>query len=354
MQLRLAADYWVVDRDGELVSATPLIDAAAQAGISHGPADALVTVKGPLESAPSAASSPIADRFSSVCATAATLDRRLVPLATPINNGPVSKHGQDASSTDSVPASAGARLRFDARNGCEQWNTLLALTPALALVSSAPYCRGNRVANSARAHGYRTHHGIPTGARAFEYIDSLADAASPANSSDPSDAAAIEWPIAFTPAADSRTNSSMLEWRLPDTALPSQLCRLAADLEAILERVARGHVHVGRYATSSSSVAAGSADDITVGHVTNAEVALPRAAIVSQLTETAIDIGLDATGVAAYLERMGFDIENYHPIASRIDGRQFVTQADARELRLEYAGRLEEDVQNLTSADVLE
>lgn len=29
----------------------------------------------------------------------------------PINDGPVSEHGQDASSTDSVPASAGARLR---------------------------------------------------------------------------------------------------------------------------------------------------------------------------------------------------------------------------------------------------
>jgi len=45
---------------------------------------------------------------------------------------------------------------------------------------------------------------------------------------------------------------------------------------------------------------------------------------------------------------MGFSVGDYHPISTRIDGRQYVTRADARDLRLEYASRLEEDVDKLS------
>lgn len=346
MQTRLAIDYWVVDRDGELASAAPLVDAAERTGISRGNAESLLTIETALESVDTRRRT-LTDELVAACEAAAAQDQRLVPLATPINDeGPCNT--QTAASEDSPPASAGARLHFEAAAVCEQWNALLALTPALALVSSAPYVRGNRVANSARTHSYRTHHGIPAGARAFEYVDSVGSLTA--------SAAADEWPIALhrTGTPHRPDNSATLEWQLPDTTLPSQLCRLAADLENVLEQVARGHVRVGRYATQRRSATAGDTDDITVGHVTNAEVALPRAEIVAQLTETAIDIGLDATGVADYLERMGFAIDTYHPIASRIDGRQYVTRADARELRLEYAGRLEEDVRDLGSSNWLE
>ncbi|OVE83402.1 hypothetical protein [Natronolimnobius baerhuensis] len=340
MEIRLEVDYWVVDRDGELVSADPVVDVAGRASMSRGSADSLLTIETPFAPADDRRRALI-DELVAACETATALDCRLVPLATPINGGSPYRCRRD-SSDDSLPASAGARLQIHADAVLEQWNALLALTPALALVSSAPYVQGTRVANSARAHSYRTQHGIPTGERALEYVESIG--ALP--SSDTPD----EWPIALHRTCDSNgsSDSTTLEWLLPDTSLPSQLLRLTADVECVLEQVARGHVRVGRYATPRRSATAGDTDDITIGHVTNAEIALPRAEIVAQLTETAIDIGLDATGVADYLERMGFAVDSYHPIASRIDGRQFVTQADAQELRLEYAGRLEEDVRNLS------
>jgi hypothetical protein len=41
---------------------------------------------------------------------------------------------------------------------------------------------------------------------------------------------------------------------------------------------------------------------------------------------------------------MRFDVDAYRPVTHELDGREELTLADARELRLEYAGRLERDV----------
>lgn len=376
MKTRIAAEYWVVDSDGDLVPAGPLVDASE--GTGQRAANPLLEVRTPRCETATALRHALVERLEGVLETAARMDRRLVPLATPINGAsfhPQSDaHDADGSRTrppataatdesiDCASTCAGARVQVERRRVTDQLNTLVALTPALALVNSSPYRRGERVANGARSDCYRVAQRTAGVDRRWQYVDSV-DAWRQRLEQREEQSGAGETALAYggdepavhtAPPADGswtpvglRDEPSALEWRAPDTALPSQLLRLTADLETVMDRLHRGMVHVGRYGSGERHRDTDAGDDITVGHVTNTEIALPRTEIVAELIATAIDVGLDATSVAAYLERMGFAVDDYHPIATRIDGRQYVTRADARELRLEYAGRLEEDVSEL-------
>ena len=372
MNTSIEVEYWVIDDDGDLAPAGALPDASERA--AHGDVEPLVEVTTPRCETRAELRRGLVESLEDVLSAARARGRRLVPLATPINgDGDWTEDGDEngaetaadrihrAISGSDAPCSsvsAGAHVHVDQRSVTEQLNALHALTPALALVNSSPYRRGERVANGARTHCYRRV--AANGSRGWRYVDSIeawTDACrrryeaikerALANGLEPSAFADVSPDdVGWAPVAV-HDESATLEWRSPDAALPSQLLQLTADLETVMDRLHRGTVRVGQYDGAARHRGEGGGDDITVGHVTNAEIALPRADIVADLTETAIDIGLDATGVAAYLERMGFAVDDYHPIATRIDGRQYVTRADARELRLEYAGRLEEDVREL-------
>lgn len=374
MNTRIEVEYWVVDDDGNLAPAGALPDASERA--ARGDVEPLLEVTTPRCETHAELRRTFVESLEDVLSEAGARDRRLVPLATPINGDrDRSEDGDEVAGAAAATAvdrihraisesnacssvSAGTHVHVDQRRVTEQLNALYALTPALALVNSSPYRRGERVANGARSHCYRRV--AANGSRDWRYVNSLEEwtaarrrrfeairEAALDNGVDPSAFADVSPDdVGWAPVAV-HEESATLEWRSPDTALPSQLLQLTADLETVMNRLHRGTVRVGRYDGAARHRGEGGGDDITVGHVTNAEIALPRADIVADLTETAIDIGLDATAVTAYLERMGFDVADYHPIATRIDGRQYVTRADARELRLEYAGRLEDDVRAL-------
>ncbi|SIR91260.1 hypothetical protein SAMN05421752_10534 [Natronorubrum thiooxidans] len=127
-----------------------------------------------------------------------------------------------------------------------------------------------------------------------------------------------------------------VEWRSPDAALPSQVLRLADELETVMEQLHHTTVEIER-----------DSDPRNTGHVTGDGISIPEFDTACDLAEAAMHDGLESTAVASYLERMGFSVDDYHPIATRIDGRQYVPTSDARDLRLEYASRLEEDVEIL-------
>ena len=57
----------------------------------------------------------------------------------------------------------------------------------------------------------------------------------------------------------------------------------------------------------------------------------------------------DAGAVRAYLDRMGLDISAYDPTTAEFAGRDVVSPAAARQLRLEHARRLEADVRQQTT-----
>lgn len=377
MKTSIEIEYWIVDSDGDLAEPGPLADASERTERER--AEPLVALQTPpCESAP-ALRTALVDELETVLSRAAELDKRLVPLATSINDGEIARHPDEQAgirrhlggSADRTRHCAGTQIRLERRNAVDQLNALLALDPALALVTSSPYDGGERIANGARAYRCRKRSDEfgPKRGQHWRYVETVdewdrqlerryeavrdtafeagVDADTIGEHVSPDDAV-------WTPV---RLRESMpaVEWRSPDAALPSQLLRLAADLETVMERLDHTTVRIDgagagdgrRRGTDGVLTGIENGPTPRPGHVTNEEIALPAFETVRDLTESAIRDGLASVAVAGYLKRMGFPVGDYHPIATRIDGRQYVTNADARELRLEYASRLEEDVEKL-------
>ncbi|PGF16095.1 glutamate--cysteine ligase [Natrinema sp. CBA1119] len=390
MQTSIEVEYWVVDSDGDLTEPGPLADVSTRT--ERASVEPLLAVKTPSCESISELRTALAKELEGVLSRASTLDKRLVPFATPINGDVTDRRtdGQERIRTavigervDCAKYCAGAGIHIEQRNVTDQLNTLLALDPALALVNSSPYVRGDRIANGARSRCHRTENGeaFPKRGRRWRYVETVGewyrwlerryegfrDAAVSAGV----DAATVEESVSpddvgWTPV---RLHESMstIEWRSPDAALPSQLLRLVDDLETMLDRLHRTTVRIdgvneGAAGNWTSDDGDGWTSDDGIGyryggptarpgHITGDGITLPAFETVSELTESAIRDGIESPAVANYLERMGFSVGDYHPISTRIDGRQYVTRADARDLRLEYASRFEEDVDKLSGTD---
>ncbi|WP_408956748.1 glutamate-cysteine ligase family protein [Natrinema sp. 74] len=366
MNTRIEVEYWVVDSDGTLTGPGALADMSDRT--KRTAVEPLLEIRTPPSETVSELRTALVTELEAVLARAAELDRHLVPFGTPINGDAIERRPGDrdriwtdaiGTNADCATYCAGTHVRVEERDVTDQLNALIALDPALALVSSAPYFRGERVANGARAYCYRKkgHEAFPNRGRPWRYVETVDEwhrrlehryeefkaAAVDAGV----DGEAVEEHVSiddvvWTPV---RLRESMptVEWRSPDAALPSQLLRLAEDLRTVLDRLSETPVRID--ATGGHDGTGG--PTARPGHVTSDEIALPAFETVRDLAESAVRDGLESPAVAGYLERMGFSIRDYHPITARIDGRQYVTRADACDLRLEYARRLEEDVAEL-------
>ncbi|WP_336365355.1 hypothetical protein [Halalkalicoccus salilacus] len=122
-----------------------------------------------------------------------------------------------------------------------------------------------------------------------------------------------------------------VEWRSPDASLPSQILCLAEEVDTVMEQLHHTEIHV---------------EDVT-GEVTGDGITLPEFNTLLDYTEEAIHTGLESTAVAAYLKRMGVDVQGYDPLTRKIDGRDHISVNEARELRLQYGKRLKRDVNHL-------
>ena len=130
-----------------------------------------------------------------------------------------------------------------------------------------------------------------------------------------------------------------VERRAPDTALPSQVVRLAADVKRILERAERVAVDV----TPASVDEAG---------VHRHRIAIPPFEDLQELSNRATRDGLGSQAVCGYPRAMSFDLSRYDPISARIVGATTdepttIDEATARQVRLAYAQALREDVDRL-------
>ncbi|SEW27578.1 glutamate-cysteine ligase family protein [Natrinema salifodinae] len=389
MKTSIEVEYWVVDSDGNLTEPGPLAEVSERTEQEF--VEPLFELKTPPCESVAELRSALVTELEDVLATAAEVDKHLVPLGTPINGDAIDRRPGErgriqqavlGANFDYAKYCAGTHVHIEKRNVTDQLNALIALDPALALVNSSPYVRGERIANGARAYCYRrkSYEGFPNHGQLWRYVENVGqwhrrleecyeefeNAALEAGV----EADAVERnfspdDVVWTPV---RLRDSMptVEWRSPDAALPSQLLRLVDDLETVMERLHHTNVRIaddgygdGGDAGTTATAEADESDDGGsaspgepgpgghAGYVTSNGIVLPAFETVWDLAETAMDAGLESTPVANYLRRMGFSVGDYHPIATRVDGRQYVTQADARELRLEYASRLEEDVEEL-------
>jgi hypothetical protein len=352
MRLGIEMEFWTVDETGRLCSSDGLVD--AHDGVHPEFIEPLVEVKTEPHESERALRRELQRTLLSVLETADALGTRLVPLGTPLTtiSAPATTergrlfervYGEGVVSAKNC---AGTHVHFEKGEVGRQLNLLTALDPAISLVNSSPYYRGERAVNSARAAAYRGECGA-----AFErycdlwsYVDGVGEWRSRVERAyrDFHDLAVErgvdrrlvdEW---FDPE-DAMLNPVRLreelptvEWRAPDTALPDQVVRLAFTVRDLVSQTSEKPVVVG-----GGPERAG---------VRNGEIRVPDFPSLSSLSDEAIRTGLDSGRVRSYLDSMGFDTTAYHPLANRFDVLDTLDEAVACELRLAYADRLRADV----------
>ncbi|WP_290812257.1 glutamate-cysteine ligase family protein [Halovivax sp.] len=358
MQKAIEVEYWTVDEEGALVEPGALTEFSENVeGEFVEPLFELKTE--PYETIPELRAAFV-DRLAETVARADELGKRLVPLGTPIGEESIdfrpSERGrvQRAVIGDRFRHAkhcAGTHLHFEQRNVVDQLNVLLGIDPVLALANSSPYYRGERLADGARAYLYRrrTYELFPDHGQLWEYVDTVAEwerrlqaryeefrtAAIDAGV----DADAVDRHFSTDDAvwAPVRLREEMptVEWRSPDATLPSEILRLTADVDRLMEGLHHTSVQIGT---------AGAFD------VADDGVTLPPFDELRDLTDAAMHDGLGSATVRTYLDRMGFSPREYDPLSRWIDGPARVSEAEARALRLRCARRLREDVAALREA----
>lgn len=80
------------------------------------------------------------------------------------------------------------------------------------------------------------------------------------------------------------------------------------------------------------------------GAVTDDAVVLPEFATVLELVDDAIEEGLRSERLGRYLDRMGFAVDAYDPLARAVDCGPELSPAAASRMRLACADRLEREI----------
>ncbi|MGB9955668.1 glutamate--cysteine ligase [Haloferax prahovense] len=290
--------------------------------------------------------------------------KRLVPLGTPLTASDAAANCERGRAFETIYGSgiqsakncAGTHIHFEKSNVVDQLNLLTALDPALALVSSSTYYTGERGANSTRALAYRTACGdeFRCYTDLWDYADSLAEwrdrvdekydrfkrlaadrGVSPETVEDlfaPEDT--VLNPVRL------RECQPTVEWRAPDAALPSEIIRLATDVENLVSHTRTASVEYGTPEIGR--------DCIPVPEIGRDRIRVPEFETLCDLSREAIESGLESPDVDSYLQNLGFDTETYEPLSSNLYGPQQLSDFEARTRRLQQAGRLQADVQKLT------
>ncbi|MFD1565455.1 glutamate-cysteine ligase family protein [Haloarchaeobius amylolyticus] len=363
MKTSLEVEYWVVDDDGELVPPDTLLDVSEQVDPEF--VEPMLEIKTtPCESI-AELREELLGRIGRVVDAAHDQHKRLVPLATPLSASPADIPYREKDSTDlqrrivgptfdDARFCAGTHVHFEQSNVVDQLNTLTAIDPAFALVNSAAHYRGERILECARPFLYRRscYETCPEQGQLWPYVDSVAEWEQRlADAYDSFRERALErgvdrttFEAEFSPYDavwnPVRLRSAMptVEWRSPDTALPSQVLQLAEAVRSIVSQAdANGTVVAGSAATTDSDTAV---DSRGAGD----PLALPAFDRVESVTDAAIYDGLDGTGVRRYLRGLGFTPSAYNPLADRMPDSR-LTEGQARNLRLRAADRLEADLE---------
>jgi hypothetical protein len=351
MKTGLELELWIVDDEGRLRDCPGFADGHDR--IEREFVGPLVEVKTAPHDSEDALGRDLQRTLRTAIHEAGSHDRQLVPLGTPLTataeparteRGELFEeiYGEGVASAKNC---AGTHIHFEKGDVRRQLNLLTALDPALALLSSSPYYRGRRTVNCARALAYRTDCG-----EAFErycdllsYVDSVEEwrarvddgfrefKSLAAERGVPTDDVAERFEPETTVLNPVRLRRSQptVEWRAPDSALPSQVLRLASDVRTLVAEAETKPLDFG-----------------TPG-VAFDRIGVPEFSTLEELSREAIRWGLNSGPVRDYLWSMGFDARAYRPITAQLGGPGRIAESEARKIRLEYAERLRADVETL-------
>jgi hypothetical protein len=347
----LEIEYWVVDSSGRLCAGEEIV--ASHDRICHEFVAPMVEFETPPSDDLDTVRRDLKEVLEAGVKTARREDKHLVPLGTPLTTGnmpAISGRGKlleqlYGDGIEYAKHCAGTHIHFDKRAVSNQLNLLTALDPALALVASSPYYDGKRLAHSSRAYVYR----YETGREFSRYRDLWAYAesmnewntrlndvyedlrvlADERGISSAKFERHIEPENAVLTPVRLRLVSPTVEWRAPDTALPSQLLSLLEDVSRTVDRLSNRSLSI----------------DDEIG-ITEETVTIPAFSDLRDLTREAITEGR-TPAVEGYLDAMEIDSRSYHPISEEISDPDRIDHERACELRLEYAAHLREDIASL-------
>ncbi|MFC7200464.1 glutamate-cysteine ligase family protein [Halospeciosus flavus] len=354
----IEVEYWVVDGEGRLTEPGSLVDASP--GVEREFVEPLLEIKTTPCETTAELRRELFERVGRVLRRADELDRGLVPLATPVGDAEIRDRPSDRTRIQThvvgddfeyVRHCAGTHVHVEQQPGLaiDQLNVLTALDPALALTNSSPYFRGRRLAAGARSELYRrmAYDDVPRQGRLWPYTDDVDEWRDRLERSyEEFRAAAVEAGVDRDDVEDNfgpesavwtpvqlRSEFSTVEWRSPDTTLPSQVVRLADHLATVVEHLRDADVRIGER-----------------GRLTEDEVVVPPFDTVTEYVDAAIRDGLDSRALRDYLDRMGFDVDAYDPVTHDLDSVDRLDAEAARRLRLEHAERLERRVRRANPA----
>jgi hypothetical protein len=356
MKLGIEMEFWVVNEAGELCDGAEVIGAHERVRPEFiGP---LVEVQTAPRKRETDLRRELQRTLRAALRAADDAGKALVPLGTPLTGASPPASGErgrlfEAIYGESITAAkncAGTHVHFEKGDVGSQLDMLTALDPALALLNSSPYYRGERRVDSSRAAAYR-------GAPGFERFCALRPYGDPATRRERTAAsyrafreAAAERGVEpervdeqFEPENAAlnpvrlREELPTVEWRAPDTALPGQAVRLAVDVRDALAGAAGKPIETV-------------ADPADSG-VCEGAAYVPEFGDLRALSGEAIRVGLGSPQVRSYLDRMGLDHSVYRPIARRLGGPGSLRESDARAIRLRYAERLRADVAALADPE---
>ncbi len=344
-------EYWVVNAAGELCAGEEIV--ASHDRISHEFVAPMIEFETPPSDDLDRVKRDLKEVLETALDAAHRKNKRLVPLGTPLvteTMPAISERGElleqlYGEGLEYAKHCAGTHVHFDKRAVTDQLNLLTALDPMLAMVASSPYYDGQRLAHSSRAYVYR----YETGKEFSRYRDLWAYADSMNEWNARLDAAYeelralsgergvsraaferhVEPENAVLTPVRLRLGSPTVEWRAPDTALPSQLLSLLGDVSGTVDLLSDRSLSI--------------ADDVGIGE---GNITIPTFSNLRDLTREAITEGR-TPAVEAYLDALEIDSTRYIPISEEISDPDRIDHERARELRLEYAGRLREDVASL-------
>ncbi|ESS09590.1 MAG: hypothetical protein A07HN63_00395 [uncultured archaeon A07HN63] len=351
----IEVEYWVIDDAGRLTPPGDLVDVP---GAEREFVEPILEIKTTPCETTAELRAELFGRIHNALDRAADRDKGLVPLATPLTSEEISEIPCDRTRIQNtvvgedfeyVRHCAGTHVHVEQLPGraVDQLNTLIALDPALALFNSASHCRGEQLATGARSKCYRrlAYDGLPNQGELWSYVedredwtqrlracyDEFRERALASGVADDTFADCFEPESAVWTPVKLRESFGTVEWRSPDTTLPSQTIKLADTLAAITDTLRDCEVEIGG----------------ETPHIGDDTIVLPEFDTVTDHVDTAIHDGLTAP-LRAYLERMSFEPSTYEPLSRTLDQEHThdepLTSDTARQLRLEYADRLRSEV----------
>lgn len=348
MAVGMEIEYWVVDSDGRLCAGEEVV--ASHDRIGHEFVAPMVEIETPPRDDLDRVRADLREVLEAGVTAADRAGKHLVPLGTPFVSETMpatSERGKllerlYGEGLEYAKHCAGTHVHFDKRAVPDQLNLLTALDPVLALVASSPYYDGERLAHSSRAYVYRYETGreFSRYRDLWEYTDSMNEwNARLAGAYEELRALAAEHGIddatferhiepensVLTPVR-LRLGSPTVEWRAPDAALPSQLLTLLGDVTAAVSTLKERSLSIGDEPGICE-------EGITI---------LPFEELRDLTREAIVDGRTPA--VETYLDGFDIDSDRYSPLSEEIAEGERIDRERARELRLEYAAHLREDV----------